>query len=550
MHFLRTDPVSSGNDTVSPTLTALSDGGYVFSYTHNVATPHGTDHILAANIIDSSGHTAPAFQYQSDAELSQLATLSNGNFVAVFQDNSSPGGSANLLFRIFAPDGPLVTAGAGAAQEPDVAALRHGGFVVAWTDGDTANDSDIRATVFSNDGTGIVSNILVNTTTAGIQDDPNVVALADGGFVVTWDDLTAGVVHAQRFNALGTQIGSEFTVGHSVDFSGHSIDATLLADGRFAYAMSSVSGGDTDVVTSIWDPRSTAFQDSGSWTPAGNGSDDRWYSADFNGDGRDDIFRSIDGSGVSVFTSDGSSAFNDAGTWSPAGTGSDNRWYVGDFNGDGRSDTFRYIEGIGNNVLASTGAAFTDSGTWTPAGIGTDNRWYVGDFNGDGRDDVFRYVDGIGTNVLLSTGAAFADNGTWTQASIGSDNRWYVGDFNGDGKDDILRMTGASAADVFLSNGSSFVHSGTWLGSDIGPVAEWYVGDFNGDGRADLMRQSSTGADVFTSDGTQFTAATSWTSANPGSDGHWNIGDYSGDGISDIFRYLNGVSGADVLISA
>jgi hypothetical protein len=125
---------------------------------------------------------------------------------------------------------------------------------------------------------------------------------------------------------------------------------------------------------------------------------------------------------------------------------------VGDFNGDGKDDIFRYVPGVsGAQVFLSTGAKFNYAGSWTGAGHGTDG-WYVGDCNGDGRDDIFRYVPGVsGAQVFLSDGTKFVYSGSWTGAGHGTDG-WYVGDYNGDGWADIFRyVAGISGADAFLS---------------------------------------------------------------------------------------------------
>jgi archaellum component FlaF (FlaF/FlaG flagellin family) len=290
------------------------------------------------------------------------------------------------------------------------------------------------------------------------------------------------------------------------------------------------------------------FSRSGSWTGAGYGSDG-WYIGDFNGDGRDDIFRVVPGvSGADVFTSNGTQ-FLHWGSWTMAGPGSDG-WHVGDFNGDGKDDIFRVIVGVsGADVFLSTGTSFNRSGSWTGAGYGSDG-WHVGDFNGDGRDDIFRVVPGTsGADVFTSNGTQFLHWGSWTVAGHGSDG-WYVGDFNGDGRDDIFRyLPGVSGADVFLSTGASFNRSGSWTGAGHGADG-WYVGDFNGDGRDDIFRYlpGASGADVFLSNGTKFVYAGSWTGAGHGSDG-WHVGDFNRDGNHDIFRVLVGVSGADVFLA-
>jgi hypothetical protein len=244
------------------------------------------------------------------------------------------------------------------------------------------------------------------------------------------------------------------------------------------------------------------------------------------------------------------SLFKHAGSWTDAGHGTDG-WYVGDYNGDGRDDIFRYSPGIsGAQVFLSGETKFVTAGSWTGAGHGTDG-WYIGDFNGDGRDDIFRYVAGVsGAQVFLSDGKKFVAAGSWTGAGHGTDG-WYVGDYNGDGRDDIFRyLPGVSGAQVFLSDGTKFALSGSWTGAGHGTDG-WYIGDFNGDWRDDIFRYlpGVSGAQVFLSDGTKFALSGSWTGAGHGDDG-WYIGDFNGDGADDIFRYVQGVSGADVFLAA
>jgi hypothetical protein len=290
------------------------------------------------------------------------------------------------------------------------------------------------------------------------------------------------------------------------------------------------------------------FVHSGSWTGAGHGADG-WYVGDFNGDGKDDIFRYVPGvSGAQVFLSSGVK-FNYDGSWTGAGHGADG-WYVGDFNGDSYDDIFRYVPGVsGAQVFLSNGAMFIYAGSWTGAGHGADG-WYVGDFNGDGFDDIFRYVPGVsGAEMFLSDGGKFNYNGSWTGAGHGTDG-WYLGDFDGDGFDDIFRyVPGISGAQVFLSDGVKFNYDSSWTGAGHGTDG-WYIGDFDGDGRDDIFRYvpGLSGAHMFLSDGTRFVNSGSWTGAGHGIDG-WYVGDIRGDGKDEIFRYVPGTSGADVFVS-
>jgi hypothetical protein len=305
---------------------------------------------------------------------------------------------------------------------------------------------------------------------------------------------------------------------------------------------------------------STGFHPAGSWTGAGLAVEgDRWYTGDFNGDGKDDVFRYAPGlSGADMFLSNGS-GFASVGGWTGAGLAvAGDRWYTGDFNGDGKDDVFRYAPGIsGADMFLSNGSGFQPVGGWTGAGLAVEgDRWYVGDFNGDGKDDIFRYAPGLsGADMFLSNGSGFASVGSWTSAGVAvAGERWYVGDFNGDGKDDIFRYSpGFSGADMFLSNGSGFVNVGSWTAAGVAVAGDrWYVGDYNGDGRDDIMRYNPgfSGAEVFLSNGTGFAAGQSWTSAGLAVVGdHWYTGDFNGDGAADIFRYAPGLSGADMFLA-
>jgi hypothetical protein len=258
---LRLDAIGGGTDQSLPSITPFADGSYVIAYT--AATSSAETSVLA-KIVSTAGDVGSEFALNSETDSQtspELATLSNGNFVAVYEDEFF--GSAtdhDIKYGIFTKTGfPIASAavpGANSNQletDPDVAALRDGGFVVVWTS-PVSSVHDIRASILSNTGVTVASNILVNTTTAATQDEASVVALADGGFLVTWEDDLANLVRAQRFDAVGSKIGAEFTVKNGVSdgFSGDSPEAALLSDGRIAYAIGDVVVADHDVVTSIW----------------------------------------------------------------------------------------------------------------------------------------------------------------------------------------------------------------------------------------------------------------------------------------------------------
>src|SRR5262245_55699499 len=123
------------------------------------------------------------------------------------------------------------TATANDQGAPQITALADGGFVVTWEDsshgagGATGDASSlaVKAQVFDAAGEKVGAEILVNTATANDQDRPRITALADGGFVVTWEDSSHGAggatgdasslaVKAQVFDAAGEKVGAEILV--------------------------------------------------------------------------------------------------------------------------------------------------------------------------------------------------------------------------------------------------------------------------------------------------------------------------------------------------
>lgn len=192
----------------------------------------------------------------------EAATLSNGNYVVAYQELN---GDNTIEFKIFAKTGsPDVGPGfqptvftAGEDSDPQVAALTGGRFVIAWQVSNDGNGSGIMAAVFDNaTGSTVSGPFLVNTSTVGTEQSPDVAALKDGGFVVTWDDEGNGI-RGQRFDATGNMVGSEFV---AVDANGETAPAVaVLGDGRLVIG-AEVSKGPLDslkweIDATIFDPR-------------------------------------------------------------------------------------------------------------------------------------------------------------------------------------------------------------------------------------------------------------------------------------------------------
>jgi hypothetical protein len=561
LNVLRTDTIDTGtNLTFDASIAALAGGGYAVSYT----VGSGDDTDIVARIVSPTGVAGDQFDIDNQADnrnFSQLATLSNGNVVGAYQDdfNNVPL-NTDVKYAIFTPAGALVTGpttvpGGGdsvAERDADVAALRNGGFVVVWTDLATSSH-DIRASILSNTGATVTSNIPVHAN-QGSEEEPRVVALADGGFLVSWNDVTTGTdfVRAQRFDALGNKIGAEFTVKEGIDPFGAPPDAALLADGRIAFALGDGSIPDANVMTSIWDPRTLEgnfdgvnqsdllwLHDSGQaavWLlqdttavlglPVGPSVGTTWHlrgTADLDADGHSDfLWQNDNGQAAAWLTSPPFAA--------AIGANPGASWQVidsGDFNADNHDDLLWQDAGGQASLWLLNGAAVISA-----AAIGSNMgpTWHVkaaGDFTGDHHTDILWQHDSGQAALWLIGGDDPASGPGVIGGEVVGPNMgptWHVidaGDFNGDGRSDILWQNDNGQAAIWLMSGTNLI-GGAMVGPNLGPT--WHVigaGQFNnGDTKSDILWQHDSGqASVWLMDGTNLLSGVP-IGPNPGADWH------------------------------
>ncbi len=96
-----------------------------------------------------------------------------------------------------------------------VAQLDDGSFMVVWNGFNGATSIDVLARVYDSNGDATGSEFRVNTYTTQAQTDAAVASAGDDGFVVVWTSAQDGSyrgILGQRFDALGSKVGSEFFV--------------------------------------------------------------------------------------------------------------------------------------------------------------------------------------------------------------------------------------------------------------------------------------------------------------------------------------------------
>jgi hypothetical protein len=129
---------------------------------------------------------------------------------------------------------------------PQITALANGGFVITWDDtSGTLGDTTlaVKAQIYDAAGNRVGSEFLVNTYTNLYQYSQQITALPNGNFIITWTDYSATLgdssdygVHAQVFSPSGTRIGSEFLVNTSTIGDQSHSVITVLGNGNYVIA--------------------------------------------------------------------------------------------------------------------------------------------------------------------------------------------------------------------------------------------------------------------------------------------------------------------------
>ncbi|MCT4703349.1 Ig-like domain-containing protein [Enterobacteriaceae bacterium H20N1] len=136
-----------------------------------------------------------------------VTRLADGRIVVIWQSND---GSVllpdnNVYMQLYEADGvhkigteQQVNQRTNNNQDsPQVVALADGGFLVvyeSWNGGLDSNGDGIIARRYGSDGQVVTDEFVVNTTTSGNQNNPSVLATPDGGYIITWQDQSKNIV--------------------------------------------------------------------------------------------------------------------------------------------------------------------------------------------------------------------------------------------------------------------------------------------------------------------------------------------------------------------
>ena len=525
---------SNANPQRESDVTALGANGFAVAYTRDYGAG---DTDLLVQRYDADGDKIGGEIFVDNAvslatDHASIVNLAFGGFVVAWEQSATAGGNHSVWFQLYDASGARVTAagdglnshhqidGSGSInQDIQVAALQDGGFVVAYADnGWGTGTTEITAQVFNADGSERGGPIQVNTGTAGNQIRPTLTVLSNGFFVVGW--LDAGTLFYQAYSPSGVAAGSN-NVANTDVIEG---EIAALDDGRVASVReSSFSDGSGNSVRSSVHVLTR--------TIVGNTDDELLF-----GDSLRDVLNgfsgvdTLDGKGAddTLFGGEGDDLLR-------GGAGADGIY------GGGGNDTADYD--------TSSVAVTIDLAAGTASG---------GDAEGDTLDNIENVSGGLGNDVLVGDSGANLLRG-WFGADVlrggagadvleggaGTDTASYYtglvgvtvdlaagtgsgGDAAGDTLEEIENLSGSQGSDTLAGNAGANKLQG-WNGDDI----------LRGGAGADTL-EGGAGTDT-ASYYTGTVAVTVDLAAGTASGG-----DAAGDTLSSI-ENLSGSQGNDIL---
>jgi hypothetical protein len=235
----------------SPSIVDLADGGYLVAW----ADPPGS---FARRFNASGGAVGGVITIDTAGNLVDVARLPTGNLVFAWSENDGSDfgifkGIYNITTGAISGVARVNNATAGRQDDPQIAVLADGGFVIVWEN----ELDDIHGQRFNASGNEVGAEFVVNVQTTGQQIDPSVVGLADGGFMATWastigDGSSLGV-YGSTFDSAGTRIGAELLINQTQTGAQRTTQSqgqglTQLINGRVVAVWDGQGPGDTDGV--------------------------------------------------------------------------------------------------------------------------------------------------------------------------------------------------------------------------------------------------------------------------------------------------------------
>ncbi len=184
-----------------------------------------------------------------------VACMSNGDFVVVWEDDKDENGFYQIYARGFHMDGTekfhdmtVNTVATGQQIQPSISVADMDGFVIVWADDRNNNNIyRIRGRGFNADGSENFSEMLIGTTPSGDHRNPKIRCNPLGNFVVVWQDQENNPngfeIKAKGFDGHGRERFPEIRVSSTTEQNPLFPDVGIAQDSSFVVSWNNYGSG-------------------------------------------------------------------------------------------------------------------------------------------------------------------------------------------------------------------------------------------------------------------------------------------------------------------
>jgi hypothetical protein len=240
-----------GNYQQSPSVAMDDNGNFVVAWmSKGQEVPNDGSYGIYAQRFDNTGATVGSEflvnTYITGEQYSpSIAMDDDGDFVIAWESNGQDGGIRGIYAQRYSNTGTVVgseflvnTNTVNDQRYPSVAMDSDGDFVITWqSDGQDGSNNGIYAQRYNNTGATVGGEFLVNTYITSEQTNPSVAMDSDGDFVITWEsngqDGSSYGVYAQQYSNAGATMGGEFLVNTYTTSEQSNSSVAMSNDGNF-----------------------------------------------------------------------------------------------------------------------------------------------------------------------------------------------------------------------------------------------------------------------------------------------------------------------------
>ncbi|MDA9854794.1 flagellin [Paracoccaceae bacterium] len=228
---------------ISPRVNVLSDDSYIITW----SSTHAGNYEVYGQLFNSSnqkvGNEFQVNTYSTDNQYEpDVTVLEDDTFVVSWTSNNQDSGTIGVYGQHFDKSASKIgsefrinSTSTGSQLSSRIEALSNGGFIASWT---TSHDYglSVYAQIFDANANQVGGEFRVNTSNDQWEVRPDIASLADGSFIVVWEDQNGDAngyaVKGQRYDINGTALGSEFSINSYENGDQYFASVTSSNDGQ------------------------------------------------------------------------------------------------------------------------------------------------------------------------------------------------------------------------------------------------------------------------------------------------------------------------------